>query len=583
MKTCVVRLIITSLLLAACSSSGESEGIDDSRVATDLPREVSADPYEDVFEDVRTPPPAGPVVFAVTSDPHIFAGLEHTISQRLADCISTVAGLSPQPEFLAITGDLTDSIFEDSGVSPALPLDSFKELLFDPPLPVHPVAGNHDYYAQNYPQFLLTSDRAGTDATMKEVLGIDPWYSVMVNGVKFIMLNSMQGDLWDISMGLSGSLGTAQLEWLDGELESGAPAVLFLHHPPTLTEEPGGAVTLEDVVALHQDQVIAVFAGHLHLWSKAEFAGVPLYLTAANQDGVVFHHVRVDPATMTVTILNEADIDYGEVNIFVCEPEKEVALGDLSTYAGTLHHLLLDEAAAEPAGFGEYIEEGLKMLPLMLQFGEPDPSGLALPALFTIGDYVGNAVGSLPPYVATAPEAPCLLLDLLVTDPCFVTQPVDFTMDLAQTFGLPLQAGWQMRIRMADFQLQGVLADSGTPKLVKGLVQMKTDFNLTIDDLRHIVVSQYCKGAIAGCPPGEAEFPACPEPATTAFFPEIPTKCDVNIVGFGVRMLLALIESVPGGLGSATATFESRLPEVQAQPKAGAASPGLFGESCDWP
>jgi len=582
MKTRVHTLIACTLVLLSCSSPGgdvDTVG----QTPADTADEGRLETVGEVSVDLVEGPPPGPVVFAVTSDPHIFAGIEHTISQRLVDCISAVAGLTPAPEFLAITGDLTDSIFEDNGVSPALPLDSFNQIISNGELPVHPVAGNHDYYAQNYPQFLLTSDREGVNATMKEVLGIDPWYSVTVNGVKFILLNSMQGDLWDISMGLSGSLGTEQLEWLDGELDSGAPAVLFLHHPPALNEESADAVTLEDVVAIHQETVLAVFAGHLHLWSKAEFGGVPLYLTAANQDGVVYHHVKADPSTMSVTILNEEDIDYGEFSISSCVPEEETALDDLTPFEGTIQHLLLSDAVAEPAGFGDYIEEGIKMLPMVLQFGGPDPSGLALPALFTIGEYVGNSVGSIPPYVAAAADAPCLLLDLLVTNPCFITQPVDFTMDLAKAFGLPLKPGWEMRIRMTEFQLEGVLAQESSPKLLKGTLRMKTDFNLTLEDLRHIVVSEYCAGAITACQPAEGEYPACPEPVTTAFFPEIPAKCDVNIFGFGVRMLLALVESVPGGIGSATAVFESWIPEVSEQPKAGAVSPSLFQDNCAWP
>jgi len=575
--------LLLVLLLAACSKDGaQSDVAADSALLSEVVHDVDS---PDAASDVPLPPPPGPVVLAVVSDTHIWGGLDHAVSQRMADALAQLEKLEPQPEFVVITGDLIDSIPGAEYIAPASPLGTFKDLLDTTSLTVHPVAGNHDYYSQQSPQFLLTDNRAAADQTMKDVLDIDPYYAVTVNGVKFILLNTMQGDLWNLSMGLSGSLGAAQLEWLDAELEEGAPALLFLHHPPSLVQESDVAVDILDVIAYHKDKVLGVFAGHLHLWAESELDGVPLYLTADNQMGVAYHHVRVDPESGTLQVLNADDIDYGELEIAECAPEEEVPVGNLEQFSNSLQMIMLDEATAEPAGFGSYLEEAIKMMPLVIQFHGPNPSGLAMDGLLTVGTYKGNGFGSLPPYVAAVDGGPCLLVDFLVTDPCFITQPVSLVLDIGKSFGIPLKPNWNMRVLLNGLQLQGVLDVSGQPCLMQGMMSTGADFSMTVDDLRTIVVDEYCAGLIADCMPGQGDMPACPQQPESSFFEQIPESCDVNILGFGIRMLLGLVESVPGAKGSVAASFNSMNPAVSDQPKAGAVAPDLFstepGGNCD--
>lgn len=567
-------LLLLSVIGLSCSQevSGSDAGTDTS-VGELMGSETSS---ADVEADEVFVPKAGPVVFAVLSDTHIWGGPENTVSQRLAQALAELEGLEPRPEFVVITGDLTDSIPGDQGMSPATPLLMLGDLLTGTDLVVHPVAGNHDYYAQNYPQFLLTEARSEADLAMKEVLGIDPYYSLVANGVKFVLLNSMQGELWDLSAGLSGSLGVAQLEWLDAQLEEGMPTLLFQHHPPSLLQEQDAAVSLLDVVGLHHENVMGVFAGHLHLWAKAQQEGVPVFLTADNQMGVSYHHVRIDPEAGKLEILNEEDIDYGELEVSSCDPAAKAPIGDLGQFEGQPQLLLLGEATAEPTGFGTYLEEAVKMMPIVLDIGPPDSSGLALPALLTIGSLEGNGFGSLLPYVARVDDAPCLQVDLLLEDPCFMTQPVNLSLDLAKAFGIPLKAGWNMRVQLVGFQLQGALASNATPQFVDGTMITDADFAITITDLQSIVVQEYCDNMIAGCKPGTGEMPDCPPEPDADFFELIPAKCDVNLLGFGVRMLLGLVTAVPDAKGSVTASFASMVPTVSDQAKAGAIAPNLF-------
>ncbi len=578
MRFLLILVVLGTLFGCSTDASTPVEPMDvvpdlDSGLEPDLPgAEVAPS------DGLRLPPPE-PVVFAVASDTHIVGDLEHGISVRLRDCIDSVRGLPDAPEALLITGDLIDSL----ETTPALPhgfLPVFKEILGEAQLPVHPVAGNHDYYALNYPQFLLTESQAEPDQMRREELGIEPYYEVTYKGIKFILLNSMQGELWDISLGLSGSLGAAQLAWLDQRLSDGMPAVLFLHHPPELTEELDGQPTLADVVAAHNDVVMGIFAGHLHLWSRSEIAGVPVYLTAANQDGVAYHHVRADPETMTLTVINEADIDYGEFEVSACDPEGKTAVTDWSPFAGTVHHLLVESAIAEPSGFGEYLEEAIQMLPILIRFDGPDPWGKVLSGQLTLGAYLGNGVGAIPPYVDTVPGAACLVIDLLLDNPCFISQPVNLTMDIAKAFGLPLPDGWNMRVAMTDVQFQGYAATAGEPKLMEGLLTMGLDLNLTIADVQQILVDEYCAAHIASCKPGSDGMPACPDGALgPAFYPQIPNQCDVVVAGFGLRMILALLASVPDGKGSVQALYETWSPEESAVAKVGGYAPDLFAQT----
>jgi len=156
---------------------------------------------------------------------------------------------------------------------------------------------------------------------------------------------------------------------------------------------------------------------------------------------------------------------------------------------------------------------------------------------------------------------------------------VSFSIDVSKAFGLPLDPGWNMRVLLTDFRIQGVLDVGVHPRLSLGMVSMGADFSVTIADLNDIVVGEYCQGAIEGCEPGVDEMPVCPQAPDGEFFDEIPQGCDVNILGFGVRMLLGLVTSVPGAEGAIKANVESHVPQFTQAPQPGGCSPLLFDVS----
>lgn len=573
-------LLTMAVLLWSCSGSTGSGENELGKPEVDLQSDFLGDlPQMDLVGEIEpdlviAQPRTS--VFAVFSDPHIHGDLDNGYSLNRAQMLAHMSTLDPPPEWVGVTGDLIDFVPEPPDTSPGSPLDTMKKLVEASPIPVHMVAGNHDYYVQWQPEFLLTSDRDGRDALYRDFLGMEPYYAVDHFGTRMLFLNTMQGPLWDVSAGLSGSLGDEQLDWLAEQLSDGTPAVLFMHHPPDLVKEPDDSLELAAVLEAQGQSVLAIFAGHLHLFARSEFAGVPLYLTASLQDGGPFHLVRVDPAAGKLEVLNEGDIDYGEVSLTSCDPTQQAAVKALPIFDGLVHHLAITGAQAEPAGFGTYLEEAIKAIPLVLQTVQADPSGLAISAQFTLAEYKGASVGSLPPYLAAIENAPCLATDLLVDNPCFLANPIGFSIDLGATFGIPLKPGWQLRVDLTKLELQGVLSDDGGAHITAGLLNTTADLNPLVADIKSIVMSEYCSGLIANCQPGQEQFPACPDQPTAAFFDQIPDSCDVIIVAFGARMFLGLIDTVPQGLATVTAEYFSFVPQYSESTMAGKADPALF-------
>ena len=154
--------------------------------------------------------------FSVLTDLHISSTLpQHTshLSQALADIIHS--------------GDI-DAVFtcgDNTNTGTAEEYDLLLQTVANAGTecpPVYYALGNHDIVYKN---------DAGYDAQIslfKEKLNMDaPYYSILMNGNRFIVLGS------DTLSG-TGTVGSAQLEWLKKELEQAGktePAFIFLHQP----------------------------------------------------------------------------------------------------------------------------------------------------------------------------------------------------------------------------------------------------------------------------------------------------------------------------------------------------------------
>src|SRR5215212_4593279 len=167
--------------------------------------------------------------------------------RQLRRVLARIARLAVAPAFIVVSGDLT----EDGSAAPVLL-----------------ALGNHD-------------DRASfRRVVLGEARSDDPGpycYSRLIDGLRVIVLDST------IPGEAGGALGTAQLAWLESEVQRPAPrgSLIVLHHPCRLAgpvhHYPAfilrEAAALEALVARHHERVVGVLAGHTHQANSAPFGG----------------------------------------------------------------------------------------------------------------------------------------------------------------------------------------------------------------------------------------------------------------------------------------------------------------------
>ncbi|MFH1531843.1 MAG: metallophosphoesterase [Pseudomonadota bacterium] len=523
-------------------------------------------------EDMEPPPPDGrPVIFAVVTDIHIEGGIDDSIAQNVVGLLATAAARDPAPEFIAVTGDLIDAFEEPVDTGPGSKIDALRQIIDGAPVPLEIALGNHDCYVTGEALMAITPDPEARTQLFKDELGIDPWHFTEHGGMRFVYLNGMIGPKAAPSLGLNGSLGQDQLAWLDALLDDGVPSVLFVHQPPSSILDEGGT-DLATVVRDHAESVLAIFVGHIHVWGRDSFEGVPVYLTSAGYGGEDFHHVRVDPAAGTVEILNADGIDYGETEIVPCDPARDPVLMDPAALEGVPLVLQVPDAHIQPMGLGTYLREVISEIPLVVRLGATAGSEVA--ALITVGKRVGDAGEGAPAYIKPLVDGPCAATVLALDGPCFSTAPVDLEIEIGGLLGFPLPPGWRLRAALRELTLTGVLHDDGG--VDQGVLETILDFEPGARDVEAILVTEYCKGSLAGCLPGEGDMPACPDAPGPEFFSEIPPACDVNILGFGLRFLFDIFESVPDLEVSLSANFTVWPAAVLEEPGPGGVSPALF-------
>lgn len=177
-----------------------------------------------------------------------------------------IAAMDLSPAAVLLTGDLSDKGEPASYER----LRSLVEAHLAPlGAPVLPVVGNHDHRASFLQGYLGQID---ADDETPHHYGVD----VVGDGVevRIVMCDSY------VAGKVTGLLGPAQLDWLDGQLGTAGdrPVVIGLHHPsvPRGVPRPSDYL-LEDreefaaVVGAHR--VAAILCGHSHVATASQFAG----------------------------------------------------------------------------------------------------------------------------------------------------------------------------------------------------------------------------------------------------------------------------------------------------------------------
>lgn len=250
------------------------------------------------------------------------AGVVERINNELADATCVV-----------ITGDLVGCLYSDDAADYLVgndnPAERFKSIVDNLALPYYPVLGNHDYqkgYDEANEEGIMTEDITRIEAVWKKVLGIDPYYTDVVSGVRFVFLNSNRGPArFDVCEGndneafCTGSFDDDQLTWLENQLAQPERAILFLHHPP-FTDNPARLWSMlpsflvqqsdrfYEIVQAHSDKIAAIFCGHGHLWCKDTlFEKIEVFETSStgdhNGDDMSYHLVRVSPSRGLIEVI----------------------------------------------------------------------------------------------------------------------------------------------------------------------------------------------------------------------------------------------------------------------------------------
>ncbi len=210
------------------------------------------------------------MIIAQISDLHCRAAddppsLGFEINRNIGLAVARLNALSPRPDLILATGDLTGSGSADQ-------YDALDGLLGPLEMPLYLLPGNHDERGPLLAAFAGRYGLADEDRDFVRSV-IDDW------PLRLVALDTSVVDHHH------GAVPEVRLKWLDETLacEPEKPTLIFTHHPPFETgiwwmDRIGildGLDNLAKVLRRHS-QVIGMVAGHLHRTIHATFAGVPV-------------------------------------------------------------------------------------------------------------------------------------------------------------------------------------------------------------------------------------------------------------------------------------------------------------------
>jgi 3',5'-cyclic AMP phosphodiesterase CpdA len=199
--------------------------------------------------------------------------------KRLDDVIDTLLALTPRPDLLLATGDLTE---HGSTAS----YETLKTIWEKLPFPVLPALGNHD-------------DRENFRAVFPDAPVANGFlqYSYDAGPLRILVLDTLEPGRH------GGSFCASRAAWLDARLaESSKPSIVVLHHPPIetgngwMTEDLDAewVIRLRSVIARHA-HVIRLVTGHLHRAIVTGWAGSTLAVCPSSAPQVAIDFRALDP------------------------------------------------------------------------------------------------------------------------------------------------------------------------------------------------------------------------------------------------------------------------------------------------
>lgn len=211
----------------------------------------------------------GTVTFVHITDLHVNApgtvdpGLRSDTTATLRKVVGIINAMSPLPDFVVASGDITNMGDEAS-------YRHARSILDDIEVPVLHALGNHDTRA-GYRKGMLDDDG---DAPLT--------YDRLVAGVHVIVLDSTVAGM------IGGRLGDDQFAFLDAALDRHPQALklVVIHHPPAIGDESplrwekldeAGTARLGRMV--EGRNVAGMLCGHVHYDRVALWHGVPVVIS----------------------------------------------------------------------------------------------------------------------------------------------------------------------------------------------------------------------------------------------------------------------------------------------------------------
>jgi hypothetical protein len=184
-------------------------------------------------------------------------------------------------------------------------------------MPVHVGFGNHDYAVPKV-------SREASHELFRRKLGVQPYYAIDHRGWKFVHVNNFLGATWEAGHAdynkSRGSLGEAQLNWLDAQLAEKQPTFVFVHFPlevvaPTEYRDLG----LHSILRRHASTIQRVISGHWHRWVDVgvEYGPKHLVIGATRYDQDAYLILEIDTKAGTHRPLN---LDLVEWNTHFSRP-----------------------------------------------------------------------------------------------------------------------------------------------------------------------------------------------------------------------------------------------------------------------
>lgn len=260
--------------------------------------------------------PDGDFHIMVLSDIHISSdGQKEHLLDSLVEKINE--GSYPGVELLFVTGDVGSSFFKDFNADDPEKGDNrvrkAVNIFNNLKIPFHLAMGNHDHkrHSDRDSDIPFTKDEIlEMEDFWRVTTGLEPNYSFIHKGWKFIIMNSMHGNY------LGKNFDEEQLNWLEKELQERNPLMLFFHHPIETDnfriwgkfhqvmdsdQEPIFYELLEG----NKNRIKGIFVGHGHKWVHDKlFDSIEVYETSsmADDEALSYYVVGIDTLANLISV-----------------------------------------------------------------------------------------------------------------------------------------------------------------------------------------------------------------------------------------------------------------------------------------